>query len=169
MRYPRGVRFHLLPILVLAAAPLFAGCINTDTAVFVDPSIDAPTVAIAKLALGTSLSGGFTLKLHLGARASGSSMVQPGQFEIQDAAQTKTIVTPLVLDAGGTALPVTVDQDSDVEVKLTFDTGTKLLTGDLGTQLCDAAGVVITGVIDDSLQNTATPVTSAVVHTSGCM
>jgi hypothetical protein len=152
----------------LIAAPLLAGCPNTDTAIFVDPSIDGPQLTVQSSALGTGVKGAFTLKLHLGARASGPSMVSLGQFEIQDANKTGAIVSPLALDAGGTQFPVEVMQDSDVTVTLTFDTGSKLLAADIGKKLCDAAGVLITGSIEDSLQDTATPVTSGVVHAAGC-
>lgn len=54
MRYGEGVRLHHL--LLLAAAPL-AGCINTDTAVFVAPTLDTPTVTVTSGVLGTGVSG----------------------------------------------------------------------------------------------------------------
>lgn len=160
---------RFLSLLLLVAAPLLAGCPNTDTAVFVDPSIDAPAMTVQSSPLGTGLTGSFTLGLHLGARASGPSMVSIGQFTIQDAQKKGDIVSPLALDSGTTQFPVTVEQDGDVNVALTFDTGTKLLPADVGPKLCDAAGVIITGTIEDSLQNTATPVESAVVKPAGCM
>ncbi|MFT3774406.1 MAG: hypothetical protein QM820_54295 [Minicystis sp.] len=161
------MRFH--PLFLMAAAPLLAGCPNTDTAVFVEPSVASPTLTVAGSALGASVSGGFTLSLHLGARASGPSAVSLGQFAIQDATQTADIVSPLTLDSGSTSLPVTVEPDSDVQVALTFDTGAKLLPADVKDKLCAAAGVVITGTLQDSLQDTSTPVDSAVIHASGCM
>ena len=160
---------RLTPFTLLALGLLLAGCPNTDAAVFVDPSIDAPTLAVQSSALGTGLHGGFTLSLHLGARASGPSQVSLGQFEIQDAQMKGAIVSPLVLDAGATMLPVTVSPDSDVTVTLTFDTGAKPLPADLAAKLCDPAGVVITGTIQDSLQTGATPVDSAVIKATGCM
>ena len=36
------------------------------------------------------------------------------------------------------------------------------------TKLCDPAGIVVGGVIEDSLQDTSTPVFSAVFHPTGC-
>jgi len=162
MRYPPGVRIHLL--LLLAAAPLM-GCINTDTAIFVAPALDTPVVTVTNNALGTGVSGAFHLKLHLGARASGPSSVTVGQFDILDAQQAGTIVSPLALTST-TQLPVAVQPDSTVDVSFTFDTGTKLLAADLGKKLCDVAGIVLGGRIEDSLQGTATPVASGVFHAS---
>jgi hypothetical protein len=156
------VRIHTL--LLLAAAPL-GGCINTDTAVFVDPTLDTPTLTVTSNALGTGMTGAFHLKLHLGARASGPSTVRVGQFDILDAAQSKTIVSALALTSAPT-FPVTVQPDSDVDVALTFDTGTKLLDMALGKDLCASAGVVVGGKIEDSLQDTATQVASSVFHAS---
>jgi hypothetical protein len=152
-------------LILFLAAPLLAGCPNTDTAVFVDPTIGTPTLDVGGSVLVTSIKGSFPLDLHLGARASGPSQVSIGQFEIQDAKKTGAIVTPLPLDSGSTQFPVTVEPDSDVNVTLTFDEETKQETV---TKLCDPAGVIITGTIEDSLQDTATPVESAVVHPTGC-
>lgn len=162
MRYARGVRLDLL--LLLAAAPL-VGCINTDAAIFVAPTLDAPAVAVKNGALGTSVSGAFHLELHLGPRASGPSTVTLGQFDILDAQQAAAIVSPLALTSTP-PFPVTVQPGSDVDLSLTFDTGTKLLGADLGKKLCDAAGIVIGGRIEDSLLGTATPVASGVLHAS---
>lgn len=151
--------------LLLLAAPLLAGCPNTDAAVFVDPSIESPVVAVTSSVLNTGVAGSFTLKLHLGARASGPSQVNIGQFSIMDASMKTALVTPLALDAGSTQLPVTVAQDSDVTVALGFD---DLFEKDLAGALCDPAGIVVSGTIEDSLQNTATPVDSAIFHPTGC-
>ena len=161
------MRFPLL--LLLAAIPL-AGCINTDTAVFVDPSLDTPTLTVKNATLpgfGTA-SGTFELTLHLGARASGPSQVGTPQFDILDATGAKTILSALTLDSGSTQLPVTVAPDSDVDVSFTFDTGSKTISDDASTSLCDSAGIVLRGSIKDSLQDNATTVTSAVFHADGC-
>lgn len=160
MRYRGGVRIHTL--LLLAAAPL-VGCINTDTAVFVAPTLDTPALTVASSVLATSITGGFHLSLHLGARASGPSSVTPGQFDILDATQSKTIVSALTLDSAPT-FPVTVEPDSTVDVTLTFDKGSNLLDTGAAKDLCMGAGVVIGGKIQDSLQDTATPVVSSIFH-----
>jgi len=155
--------------LLLVAAPLLAGCINTDTAIFVAPTIEGPQLTVTgSSVLGTGVKGAFTLKLRLGARASGPSMVALGQFEIQGANDGAAIVQPLALDSGSTPFPVDVQPDSDVTVTLTFDSGAKPLAMELGAKLCDAAGVRFAGTIRDSLQDTDTPVTSDVVHAAGC-
>lgn len=153
----------------LLLAGLSAGCVNTDTAVFVDPTPSNPAATVTGGALGVSLKGSFDLKLHLGARASGPSKVTLGAFAIADAtAQMNAIVASLPV-ATTTTFPVTVDLDSDVDVAFTFDTGTKPLSADLQPKLCDPAGVVLSGTIQDSLQDRATPFHSAVFHPAGCM
>ncbi len=154
------MRFHLLALFALAA-PL-AGCPNTDTAVFVDPTLDMPAATVTANALGTGITGGsFHLKLHLGARASGPSTVTLGAFSVTDATKTNTVVPQLDV-ASTTVFPVTVEPDSDVDADFTFETGSKLLPADVGPKLCDPAGVVIHGTIDDALLGTSTPMDSPV-------
>src|SRR5262249_5350752 len=143
-------------------------CINTDAAVFVEPTATNPAATVMGSALGVSLTGSFDLKLHLGPRATGPSMVTPGTFTILDAQQMGAIVSPLPVTTTP-PFPVTVELDSDVNMAAKFDTGTTLLMTDVKTKLCDPAGVVIGGAIQDSLQNHATPFTSAVFHPAGCM
>jgi hypothetical protein len=158
--------YRLLSALVFGA--LVAGCdVDTDAVVFVDPSISAPSATVDGSTLGTSLSGGFGLELHLGPRASGASQVTIGQFSIQGSDQKTTIVSPLEVTADK-SFPVTVDVDSDVDVAFTFDTGAKLLEKEKAAELCPADGIIVSGVIQDSLQDGATPVYSAAFHASGC-
>ena len=155
--------------LLLAAAPLL-GCINTDPAVFVDPTLSAPTATVTSAPLGTTLSGSFDLDLHLGPRASGPSTVTLGEFSIEDAAQTAPIGSSLTV-ASSTTFPVTVQLDSDVDADFTFGIGADgagTVTSTVATQLCAAAGVVISGTIHDSLMDTSTPTVSPVFHPSGC-
>jgi hypothetical protein len=160
------VRFRLL--LPLAPA-LLLGCPNTDTAVFVAPSLDNPACTVMSSVLGTGItSGSFQLSLHLGARASGTSMVSLGKFSLLDASMKTTIVDTLNVSST-THFPVAVAQDSTVTADFTFDTGSALLPAGDGTALCASAGVVIGGSIQDSLQDGQTPVYSDVFHPSGCM
>lgn len=158
------MRLHLASLLALA--PLLTGCPNTDTAIFVDPTIETPAAEISSSALGTSVKGSFKLNLHLGARASGPSTVSMPTFAVQDAKRTVSATIPT--DSGSTPFPITVEPDSDVVVSVTFDTGTKLLDANLGTALCDPEGVIITGTIQDSLQQGGTTVESAVFPATGC-
>jgi len=159
-------------VTAVGVAGILLGCvgcgIDTDPAVFVDPSITGPKATVVEGALGTSIQdGAFTLALHLGPRASGASSVGLGAFSIQGSDQKTTIVSPLDV-ASKQVFPVTVDVDSDVDVPFTFGTGTAPLDkGKLG-ELCASAGIVVSGVIQDSLQNGATPVFSPVFHASGC-
>lgn len=156
-------------LLLLSASPLLAGCPNTDTAVFVAPAIESPTLDVTKGLLGTSVKGSFTLTLHLGARASGPSDVSDLSIDIRDANDASITDITALLDAGATQFPVRVEQDSDVDVAMTFDSGSKPIEDALATKLCDPAGVSIGGTIKDSLQDSATPVGSDVIHATGCM
>ena len=160
-----------LPIL-LSVLPFFclsAGCINTDAAVFVEPSIKkAPEVTVSAGVLGIGLTGSFQLSLHLGPRATSASKVSLGTAEIVDAGKKGAIVAPLPV-AAPIELPVTVELDSDVDVPFTFDTGDKPLKSELLPELCDPMGVVLSGAIQDSLQDHVTPFASAVFRPAGCM
>jgi hypothetical protein len=159
---------HTLGIaLALSALAGGAGCVNTDPAVFVEASIASPAAAVTGGALGTQLTGGFQLNLHLGARASGASDVAVRSFEITDADQTASIVAPLEA-VTTTTLPVTVEPDSDVTVSFTFDTGADLLPTEARDALCAPAGIRVTGALEDSLQDGATPVASGIFQ-AACM
>ncbi len=154
-------------LALLLAAPPLLGCINTDPAVFVVPTLSTPAATVTEAALGTSFSGSFNLDLHLGPRASGPSKVTLGEFSIEDAAQTTPIVSALKLTST-TTFPVTVELDSDVNADFTFGTGKGVVVSSVATQLCATAGVVISGTIQDSLMDTSTPTFSPVFHPSGC-
>ncbi|WP_437982119.1 hypothetical protein [Sorangium sp. So ce117] len=148
-----------------ALAMLTSGCINTDAAVFVEPSIAAPEATVSSSALGTGLTASFALELHLSARASGPSRVAVRTFAITSADQKTSIVEPLPVETTA-ALPVEVAPDSDVTVAFTVDTGAQggTLKADAAAALCAAEGIRITGAIEDSLEDGATPVASAVFH-----
>ncbi len=152
----------------LLALPLFlASCVNTDAAVFVEPSIEKPTAAVAGSALGVTISGNFNLKLHLGARASGPSEVSLGAFGILDAKQSAEI-TSIQLGASAIQFPDTVEPDVDALATFPFDLGSKTLPVDTRAKLCDPAGVIIRGTIQDSLLGGSTPFFSPIVHPTGC-
>jgi hypothetical protein len=148
----------------LAAAALGAssGCIDADTAVFVEASIASPAAAVSAGALGTNLTASFQLKLHLGSRASGPSQVSIRSFEIASAART-TLVPSLEVTTS-TSLPVEVAPGSDVLVDFAFDTSTEgaPLPADAAMPLCATDGIRIVGAIEDSLEDGATPVASDV-------
>src|SRR5262245_9680953 len=89
------VRAMARSLYLVALAPLLAGCPDDDAAVFIEPTILAPSATVAAQTLGTSLTGAFELRLHLGPRASGASEVALGAFAIQSSDQQTTIVSPL--------------------------------------------------------------------------
>jgi hypothetical protein len=147
---------------------LTAGCIGENEAVvFVDPRIEGPAATVSSSALGTSLSGSFHLSLVLGPRASGSSQVSLIQLSITSADE-KTAIVPSLEVTASRSLPVTVAPDSEVGVDFTFDTGANLLPASAMTALCTDPGISITGTVQDSLQDGATPVASAVFKPAGC-
>ncbi|WP_437687952.1 hypothetical protein [Sorangium sp. So ce176] len=152
-----------IPAAAATLAAAVSGCIDTDAAVFVEPAIAAPEATVSASALGTSLEARFTLELHLGPRASGPSRVAVRSFEIASADQKTSIVAPLPVETA-TSLPVEVAPGSDVTVAFTVDTsaGGGTLPGDAAAALCAAEGIRITGAIEDSLEDGATPVVSEV-------
>ncbi|MEO7329436.1 MAG: hypothetical protein ABI193_12710 [Minicystis sp.] len=158
----------LRPLLLLPLALLFAACVNTDAAIFVEPTVESVEATVDGGTLGVALSGNFHLRLHLGPRATGPSVVQLLSAKILDAQQKAEIIGALPVTKTSPAVPVTVALDSDVDLIVTFDTGTKLLPGELSAKLCDAEGVVLGGTIQDSLQTTATVFASPAFHVSGC-
>jgi hypothetical protein len=160
-----------LRLLLAPAAALLLGCPNTDTAIFVAPSIDDPACTVSSSVLGTGItSGAFQLSLHLGARASGTSMVSLGSFSILDATEKTTIVDALKVSST-THFPVAVAQDSTVVADFTLgDMGMpQILSESEGMDLCAPPGVVIGGSIQDSLEDGQTTAYSDVFHPSGCM
>jgi hypothetical protein len=148
--------------------PLFAlltACVNTDPAVFVTATLGEPALAVSGGSLGTSAKGGFTLKLHLGARASGPSTVQLQSFSVVDTTNV-AIIDPLKITTDK-VLPVTVAQDSDVAIACAFDTGANPLPKAVKDKLC-AGQIQFVGTFDDSLENTATSVESVPFQPTGC-
>lgn len=156
---------HLQAATALVAL-VAAGCPNTDAAVFVDAEIQGGSVAIEPQTLGVALTGGFTLSLHLSARASGPSEVSYGSFSLMNADQSETLIASLPLSAS-VAAPVDVEPDATVTVELTIDMGADLLDAELVDRIC-AGPVVFTGVVDDSLRGGSTTAVSPPIVPSGC-
>jgi hypothetical protein len=163
MRAPPLALFALLA----CAAFLQVGCSSLDAAVFVQPSIDAPEVNVNPGVLGITLEGSFSLRLHLGPRASGSSEVSLGALSLASARDQATIVSPLAVKTVA-AMPIVVAPDRDVTTPFTIDAGGKPLPFDAKAKLCEPAGLVILGAVDDPLASAATPVSSAVFQPTGC-
>jgi hypothetical protein len=161
-------RLPKAPALLLAAlaAPL-SGCPDDDAAVFVEASIAGPAATVEQETLGTVLGGGFDLLLHLGPRASGPSEVSVGAFALQNADQSQTLVPTLSLSASP-SFPVEVGIDSDVVVGASFGTGDGLLPAAAYDEICGAGELVISGAIQDSLQDGSTTVVSSPFLPDGC-
>ena len=154
------------PIALVVFSLLQLEC-NTDAAVFVAPTIESPAIDVGKVALGTNLKGSFKLKLHLSARASGPSEVTLGTFSLKSADEKTTYAEPL---------PFTVDkpssfavaEDSDTVLTVTIDTGASLLAVSVHDTICAGGKVVLSGVMQDSLQTTATTFASDPFDPTGC-
>ncbi|MBK8251355.1 MAG: hypothetical protein IPK82_01635 [Polyangiaceae bacterium] len=160
------MRFLLFVSLVCAVVSL--GCINTDAAIFVDPSTDNPALQVQSAALGTSVSGGFSLSLHLGARAADSSDVALQSFTLVTEDEKTVLVESLPLAASGATFPVTVEPDTTVDIDLTIDFGEDLVEQAVADAICNAGSVRFKGAITDSLRGTTVPVVTDAVVPTGC-
>ncbi|NUO49447.1 MAG: hypothetical protein HOV80_11380 [Polyangiaceae bacterium] len=147
----------LVALALIASTGPGLGCIDTDTAVFVDATLGAPTLSVTGSGLGASLGGSFALELHLGARASGPSDVTFTSFSLKAADDTVLVESlPVAPDKPS---PVEVQPGSDVAVTFTIDTGSDVIASDVKDRIC-AGQVKISGVIDDSLESGSSPIES---------
>lgn len=161
-----GMSSRLVLACFALPSALLCGCVDLDTAVFVDATIDQPTITVAQEALGTAIEGSFLLTLHLGARASGESEVSYSSFSLKTEDGT-TVIESLPVSAAP-ASPVAVEPGgTDTVVQLTVDPGAMLLPADVHAQIC-AQPVLISAVIDDSLATSATLVDSEPFLAFGC-
>jgi hypothetical protein len=161
-----------IPLLGAAAllGSLGCGSLNTDPNIFVElVSVTDFTVnVVEKGPLVTELTGGFTLTLHLGARASGPGEVNVQGFELISGDKNTIIVGSLPLVAKDATLPIEVEPDSDEVVTLEIDA--KELAPDDGQKLCSFGKVLYRGSISDSLRGGTVPVESPEpVEVTGCM
>ncbi|MFO0592896.1 MAG: hypothetical protein U0441_35460 [Polyangiaceae bacterium] len=165
-----------LPIIAAAIAlTAGVGCssggINTDPTLFVTATANNPTANVTKVAAGTSVTGGFTIALHLGARASGSADVSLNSFQVTTSDKKTVVIDSLPLKAVGVTLPITLEPGDDEDLKLEIDLGSKVLTSDEGTKLCafsSPSSVIFTGSLNDTLRGGALPVDSEVITVTGC-
>ena len=166
------MRPHLLLLPILALPLALMGCINTDAAVFVEPSILSPKATVAGGALGVTISGEFKLNLHLGPRASGPADVALGGFAILDV-DKKAEITSIQLGDSAIQFPTAVEPDVDALATFPFDLGSKTLPATAKDKaagsLCDPRGVILRGTIQDSLAGGSTPFFSEIIHPAGCM
>ncbi len=153
---------------LLACLPLgVIGCPDTDAAVFVELSMDNPSLVVESSALATAVSGTFDLRLHLGPRATDPSEVTLGSLSITNHDQTSTIIAPLAAVAAPDD-PWTVNIDSDVNVHFTIDALDNEVEVSAVDALCDPNGILISGAFDDSLEDALKSVTSRVFSPTGC-
>lgn len=148
-----------------------SGGINTDPTLFVTATAKDPMANVTKVAAGTSATGGFTIALHLGARASGSADVTLNSFQITTTDKKTVVVDSVPLKPVGATLPVTLEPGDDEDLKVEIDLGSKLFTSDEGTKLCafsSPSSLIFTGSINDTLRGGALPLDSGVITVTGC-
>ena len=152
---------------VLAVVGLggFATACNLDPAVFVEPAIESPRLALEGGVLGSALAGEFTLTLHLGARASGPSEVSFGAFSLVDA-DGVLVLDGLPVDPSRPS-PITVEPDSDEVVVFTIDSGDEPIADSIAAAIC-AGDLAIRGTLEDSLESGSSPVESELFVATGC-
>lgn len=161
-------RLSFRTALLVALATLTTGCIGDDEAIiFVDPTLSSPQATLAGSVLGSTVSGSFQLRLVLGPRASGSSTVTLGSFNITDAAG-KTALVPSLSVMPSKTFPLDVPPSSDITVDVTYDIGDKTVSMMTTEALCGTSGVTISGTINDSLQEGPTPFMSESFKPMGC-
>jgi hypothetical protein len=159
------MNFRLLGLL---ASLGLTSCIDTDTAIFVEPSIENPSLTVVDGPLGATLGGSFDVVLHLGARASGPSETEFVSFSVKSADESEVLVENLPVSASA-SLPVTVEPGGeDVIVSFEIAQEGDVLDPSLVDALC-AGNVVFSVVIEDSLSTTSTPVISAPLQPGGCL
>jgi hypothetical protein len=154
------VKHRLAFVVALFALSGATGCIDTDAAVFVEPSIEGPSADVAMSSLATALGGSFTLRLHLGARASGDSQVTVRQFSVSSADRSSEIVGALAVSQSPPSPVTVVRGGDDALVTVSFSADDNLLDTAAIGPLCDPAGIVIHGTLDDALLGATTPVSS---------
>ncbi len=172
--YPRAMRTPLSSTLLIAASALLAGAgcssnaLDTDPTLFVAATVKDATVDVqtSPNMLVKTLSGGFTLALHLGIRASGDADVNVQQFELVSEDQNTLIVESLPLTAKGQSLPIVVEPGTDEDVPITIEATE--LKGDEGTKLCSFGTVRYRGSLTDSLRGGTVPVLTDPVKVTGC-
>jgi hypothetical protein len=98
--------------------------------------------------------------LHLGGRASGDSQVTVKQFSVLTADQSSEIVGVLEVSQSPPSPITVVRGGDDAQVAVTFSQDDNLLDPSAIGPLCDPAGIVIRGNIDDGLLEATTPVVS---------
>lgn len=153
--------------LSLAALGAGAGCDGAEeSTVFVEASIVNPKADVSGDTLGTYFSGTFALHLNLGDGASEASQVSLQSFAVTGADQG-TVIVPSLEATTTTAMPVSVGPGSRVIVDMTFDSQANPLAVELKDTLCNPAGIRISGVVQDSLQDGTTAATSD-VFTATC-
>ena len=152
----------------LLAGLALSNCIDTDTAIFVDPSIENPSLSVVDGPLGATLGGSFDVVLHLGARASGPSETEFVSFSVKSSDESEVLVDNLPVSAN-VSLTVTVEPGGeDVVVSFEIAQEGDVLESSLVDALC-AGNVVFSVVIEDSLSTTSTPAVSAPLQPAGCL
>ena len=160
------VRFHKVVVLACAAG-VTGGCINTDPAIFVEASLQQPTIAIEGSVLASAIAGGVVLDLHLGPRASGPATVSLVSGQLLSANGTGPLLDGLSMTSAP-SMPLTVGLDEDVEVRFSLAASDNLIDEATVNALCEPGSMTFSIGIDDSLRGGGVSATSGVFSPSGC-
>jgi hypothetical protein len=160
---------------VLVALLFSLGLVSCGSkgSVAVSVAVDSPTVAVLQAsALAASISGGFNLRLELGAYAPSGTDVTPreGNFNlVKPSDQTPLLVLHLT---SATAPPFHLDPGTKTTVVFTISdqagSAMQVITKDELTAICQAKTVQIAGSFTDTTSGNPTPVTSTSFDVTGC-
>ncbi len=153
-------RLALLLGLVVGAS----GC-GSKQSVSLDAHIDSASLSVKDLALGTQLSGGFTLVLKLGDYASEGTKVTVQSFSLVGADSNNSVLSAFKVGPDPGAVSVGVGQTRNIAFSVD---GSTLLSASERSKLC-AGPVVIAGTVTDTLGGGhSIPLRSARLSVSGC-
>jgi hypothetical protein len=152
--------------VALSVALILSGC-GSKSIVSLSASIQNADLAVAQVALGTTLSGSFVLSLALGNRASGSTQVSLESFSLLSSADKSTLIAPLKVTPQGATFPLTVGVGQTKNVTFQLDTSDTLQSSEKAA-LC-AGPVLIVGTVTDTLGGgKSIDLSSSPVTISGC-
>jgi hypothetical protein len=141
---------------------VLAGCGSKDN-VALSGSISDVAISIEQLTLGMRLTGGFNLRLELGAQAPQTANVSLGSFSLLGPDQNE--VAPLMVLDPGQVFPLPLEPGQSRSAELTLDDGDPIAAErSLICQSLRVAGVVT----DDAANGRVTSVSSAAFLPGGC-
>jgi hypothetical protein len=141
---------------------MLAGCGSKDN-VALSGSISDVAITIEQVTLGTRLTGGFNLRLELGAQAPEPANVSLGSFSLLAPDQSEVALL-MVLDQGQ-VFPLALEPGQSRSAELTLDDGNPIAAEP--SSICQSLRVA--GVVsDDAANGRVTSVSSGSFVPGGC-